>query len=113
MARNFEKEQRATLGLTEDDELPVYVHQEFPKAIYPRHEDEDPLVVQTYAQEQVLVEDGWFATLAEARAHYANGDGEEEGDEGEEDEIMTVSEQPEGAPAPPKKRVRPPRKRRR
>ena len=99
--RNAEKIQRHTLGLTEDDELPPYVYQDFPKAMYPEDEGGDPIIVADYNEEQKRSAEGYFATLAEAKAHYArNGDGDDE-DDGDEDDILVAEAEEDGAEAPP------------
>jgi hypothetical protein len=93
--KNAEKIQRHTLGLSDDEDVPPYVYQPYPKAMYPYAEGDDPIVVENESQEQARIDEGYFATLAEAQAHYANGfgDGEEEGG-GDEDEgeILAVAE---------------------
>ena len=113
--RNDEKQRRVTLGLTEDDELPPYVHQDYPKALYPETEGDDPIVVANPEEEAVKLHAGYFATLAEAKEHYANGDGEADEEDSDEGEILVAAEGAV-APAPHPARKRRPlsaRKRRR
>jgi hypothetical protein len=97
-ARNAEKVQRHVLGLSEDDELPAYVHQEFPKAMYPEQEGGDPIVVEDEDEESKRTAEGYFASLAEAKAHYARN-GEEDDDDGDEDgDILTAEHDDEAEP---------------
>jgi hypothetical protein len=96
-ARNAEKIQRHVLELSEDDELPAYVYQEFPKAMYPEHEGDDPIVVADEDEESKRAAEGYFASLAEAKAHYAKN-GDEDDNDGDEDEILIAEHDDEAEP---------------
>ena len=63
--RNSEKIEKYNRGLTEDDELPPYVHQEYPKAMYPLgYPQEDPVVAQDLREEQQRMAAGYYPSLA-------------------------------------------------
>jgi uncharacterized protein with von Willebrand factor type A (vWA) domain len=65
-ARNWEKIHKKDLGLTDDDELPPYVHQEYPKVIY--DSELIPMEVHNAQEEQQMTGEGYYSTLAEANA---------------------------------------------
>src|SRR5262252_4127034 len=75
--RNDDKKRKAELGLSEDDELPQYVYQPYPKAMYAIG-NEDSLVVKNAAEEQARLKEGWFSSLDEAIAAAMSEDAEEE-----------------------------------
>lgn len=105
--RNGEKIRKHELGLTDDDELPPYVHQDYPKAMYPAHEGDDTIVVQNADEEAKRSHEGFFATLAEAKAHYArNGDGEFDDDDDGDDEDLPLAAGDSSASEAPKKPVK-------
>jgi hypothetical protein len=64
--RNAEKIEKFHRGLPDDAEVPPYLYQEFPKALYAL--DGDTCVVRSAAEEREKVADGWYATLAEQLA---------------------------------------------
>lgn len=70
-ARNAEKLQRFALGLSEEDELPVYDPNDpknrYPKAMYPADGGE-PIVVKSTKEEHEQEALGFFATPTEAAA---------------------------------------------
>lgn len=118
-AKNSDKIRRHTLGLAEDEDLPPYTYEEYPKAMYPYDAGDEPIVVANEAQEQARLEDGYFSTLAEARAHYTmNGDSEEGDGDDDDGEILAVAgtDQVETSPPPVRrpaaKRRRPARRKR-
>lgn len=61
--RNAERIQKFNLGLTDEDELPPYVHQEYPKALYAP--DGETIVVESAAEERRHIGEGYYASLAE------------------------------------------------
>ena len=65
-ARNALRIEKFNRGLTDDDELPPYVHQDYPKALYAP--DGESIVVKSAAEERTKVAEGYFASLAEFEA---------------------------------------------
>lgn len=67
--RNAEKIEKYNRGLSEDDELPPYVHQDYPRAMYPLgYPEEEPIVAKDLREEQRFIADGYYPTLAEQQA---------------------------------------------
>lgn len=66
--RNSERIQKFNLGLSDEDELPPYTHQEYPKALYPENPDGETIVVQSAKEEREKLALGYCASLAEAKA---------------------------------------------
>jgi len=75
--RNDDKKRKAELGLSEDDELPPYVYQPYPKAMYAIG-NEDSITVKNAAEEQSKLKEGWYSSLDEALAVAMSEDAEEE-----------------------------------
>lgn len=108
--KNAERIQKFNLGLTDDDDLPPYVHQDYPKAMY--SPDSDPIVVQNASEEREQQQEGYYSSLAEMLHATANGDDGDEGDGDDEDEILVAAEGETEAirrPAKKKRRRRPSR----
>ena len=63
--RNGEKIQKFELGLSDDDELPPYVHKDYPKAMHAI--DGDSCVVANLKEEQEKLQEGFYSTYAEAQ----------------------------------------------
>jgi len=78
--RNSVRIQKMELGLSDDDELPPYIHLDYPKALYPADPEETPITVQTAAEEHRKVAQGYCSTYAEAEAAWnaVPADAEEE-----------------------------------
>lgn len=67
--RNSEKIEKFNRGLTEEDELPPYVYQEYPKAMYPLgHPEEDAVLAKDLREEQRWIAEGYYPSLAEQQA---------------------------------------------
>jgi hypothetical protein len=64
--RNGDRIQKLNLGLSEDDELPPYVYQEFPKALY--GPDGETALARNAEEEQAKLREGYFPTLEAALA---------------------------------------------
>jgi hypothetical protein len=64
-ARNWERIRRRDLGLTDDDEMPAYVFQEYPKVVYDA--ELMPVEVHSAQEEQQKLGEGCCSTLAEAQ----------------------------------------------
>jgi hypothetical protein len=65
-ARNYERIKKSELGLGEDDELPPYVHREYPKILYPA-DDSLPIEVATEQDAQQKLGEGYCYTQQEAK----------------------------------------------
>lgn len=64
--RNSEKIEKYNRGLSEEDELPPYVHQDYPKAMYPLgYPEDDTALAKDLREEQRLIADGYYPSLAE------------------------------------------------
>ena len=64
--RNSEKIEKYNRGLGEDDELPPYVHQDYPKAMYPLgYPQEETALAKDLREEQRWIAEGYYASLAE------------------------------------------------
>ena len=100
--RNAERIEKFNRGLSEEDELPPYVHQEYPKAMYPLgFPDDEPILVENAEQERDRLEQGYYNSLAEqkaAREEFEQDIGHSR-EEPEEEAIQTVAPKP-----PPPKR---------
>jgi hypothetical protein len=66
--RNAERIQKYNLGLTDDDELPVYYPEEhpFPAAMYAI--TGESIQVADEAEKRARLREGWYASFAEMRA---------------------------------------------
>lgn len=90
--RNAEKIEKFHRGLPDDAEVPPYIYQEFPKALYAL--DGETCVVKSAAEEREKLAGGWYATLAEQLAAR----------EAFEADLSQPEESEEPADAPPVKR---------
>lgn len=72
--RNAEKIKKHDLGLSDDEELPPYEHQEYPKAMH--HADGSSVIANNQDEEDEHQQSGFHGTLADAQAEQENGDDE-------------------------------------
>jgi hypothetical protein len=95
--RNSEIE-KYNRGLTEDEELPPYVHQEYPKAMYPLgYPQEEPVVANDLREEQQRMAAGYYPSLgAQQEAREAFEAQLAQPDEMDEEESMSVPSRGEG-----------------
>jgi hypothetical protein len=96
--RNSEKIEKYNRGLTEDEELPPYVHQEYPKAMYPLgYPQEEPVVANDLREEQQRMAAGYYPSLgAQQEAREAFEAQLAQPDEMDEEESMSVPSRGEG-----------------
>lgn len=100
--RNNERIRKFELGLTDDQELPAYVPEDhpYPKAMYPLgYPQEEPIVVEDANEEREKVNEGYYPSLAEAKAARE----ELEADVGQPEEEETATPVPTPKPPPPKR----------
>jgi hypothetical protein len=90
--RNGERIQKFDLGLTDDDELPPYVHQDYPKSMYaPDGATFITAVAANAKEERDWIDRGYFASYAEyLEALEAVFEPEEDG----EDQVSVGTAQP-------------------
>jgi hypothetical protein len=65
--RNDERQRKYDLGLGEDEDLPPYVYQPYPRAMFAPG-NQDSIVVKNAAEEKAKQKEGWFSTIGEALA---------------------------------------------
>jgi hypothetical protein len=95
--RNSERIQKFNLGLGDEDELPPYTHQEYPKALYPNDSDGETIVVQSAKEEREKMAQGYLASLAEAQAAWEAARDESSGEDApnaEEPDEFAPADQP-------------------
>lgn len=64
--RNTDKIERHNRNLSEDDELPPYVYQEYPKAMYPLgYPQEETALAKDLREEQRWIAEGYYPSLTE------------------------------------------------